>query len=76
VVGEEAATYTKVASFKNHHIISGLVPLKNQYTAKEVVGDAKNYVVKTQHSFVDLLVSAITSGIYTPTTTTILVPAN
>ncbi|MDR3129830.1 MAG: Bor family protein [Tannerellaceae bacterium] len=76
VVGEEAAAYTKVASVKNHFLVGGLIPLKNQYGTKEIAGNAKNYVVQTQHSFVDLLVGALTSGIYTPTTTTILVPAN
>jgi hypothetical protein len=76
VVGEAAGSYKKAGTVKNHLLIAGLIPLKNEHSAKDFVGGSKNYVVQTQHSFVDMLVSGITSGIYTPTTTTIFVPAN
>jgi hypothetical protein len=34
-----------------------------------MAGDAKDYEITVKHTFVDGLLSAITSGLYTPTTT-------
>ena len=42
--------------------------------AKEYVGEKKNYVIKTNQTFVNMLVNAITLGLYTPTTTTYYLP--
>ena len=65
----------KVNSEWNHHLIYGLVPLKNaKMEAKEYVGEKKNYVIKTNQTFVNMLVNAITLGLYTPTTTTYYLP--
>ena len=58
----------------NHHIIGGLVPVGAKMKADEYVGEHKNYMVKTNQSFLNLLVNAITFGLYTPTTTTYYVP--
>ena len=50
----------KVNSEWNHHLLYGLVPLKNaKMEAKEYVGNKKNYVVKTNQTFVNLLVNYI-----------------
>jgi hypothetical protein len=53
---------------KNHHLIFGLVDLK-QSDAFEMAGDAENYRIVHEHTFVDGLLNAITFGIYNPTTT-------
>lgn len=59
----------------NHHIIEGLVPVgKNKLDASEYVNDAENFVVKTNQSFVNMLISGITFGIYTPTQTKFYIP--
>ena len=55
---------------KNHYLINGLAPL-SQADATEMAGDATDYTVNIKHSFVDGLLSIITFGIYTPTTTTV-----
>lgn len=64
----------KVNSKKNHNLIYGLIPLTSGHQANKYVGDTENYIVKTQHSFVDGLLNTITFGIYNPTTTTFYVP--
>ena len=59
----------------NHHIIAGLVPVgNNKVKSEKFVPGQTNYVVKTNQSFLNLLVGAITFGIYTPTQTTFYVP--
>ncbi len=59
----------------NHHLIGGLVPVgKNKLEAAEYVDHADNFVVKTNRSFLNMLVSGITGGIYTPTQTKFYVP--
>jgi hypothetical protein len=72
----ENTLQTKVASKKNQFLIGGLVPLNAQQQAKQVIGDKENYTTVTKFTFVDMLLSGITCGIYTPTTTEFLVPAN
>ena len=69
VVGK-GAHGTATISHKNHYLIDGLVPLKTS-DSKEMAGDAKDYSITTEHTFIDGLLSAITFGIYTPTTTTV-----
>lgn len=59
----------------NHHLIGGLIPVgKNKLDAAEYVNKAENYVVKTNFNFLNMLVSGITFGIYTPTQTKFYVP--
>jgi hypothetical protein len=53
---------------KNHFLIAGLAPIKTADPSK-MAGDAKNYQVTITHTFVDGLINALTSGMYTPTTT-------
>ncbi len=68
-VGEGAKTGIEVKE-KNHYLIYGLAPLKTSDPTK-MAGEAKDYTVTVQHSFVDGLINALTFGIYTPTTTTV-----
>lgn len=59
----------------NHHLIGGLVPLSNAtMKTAEYTNNAANYVVKTNMSFLNLLVGGITFGIYTPTQTKFYIP--
>lgn len=59
----------------NHHLIAGLIPVgKNKLDAAEYVNNAENYVVKTNFNFLNLLVSGVTFGIYTPTQTKFYIP--
>jgi hypothetical protein len=37
-----------------------------------MAGDAKDYQVTIEHTFVDGLINALTFGIYTPTTTKVI----
>lgn len=54
----------------NHYVVYGLAPV-GVSDSKEMAGGAENYTVFTRHSFVNGLVSALTFGLYTPTTTTV-----
>ena len=56
-----------VASTHNSHVIGGAIVTKNN--VKQFVGDTKDYVIANKQTFGDLIVSGITLGIYTPTTT-------
>ena len=50
-----------------HHLIGGLIPLNNATAdASKYVNNAPNYIVKTNMSFLNMLVGGITGGIYTP----------
>jgi hypothetical protein len=64
----------KVNSKKNHALIDGLLPLNDGFAAKKYVGDRKDYVTKSQITFVDGLLRFITIGIYSPSTTSFYVP--
>lgn len=68
-VGDGPQTGIKVTE-KNHYFINGLAP-GGTSDPTEMAGDAQNYEVTITHSFIDGLISAITFGIYTPTTTII-----
>ena len=65
-VGEGAKTGMTVTR-KNHYLIAGLVPI-NTADPGQMAGSAKDYTVTIQHSFIDGLISGLTSGFYTPTT--------
>jgi hypothetical protein len=52
----------------NHFLIGGLIPVATA-DVKKMAGDAKDYQLTVQHSFVDGLLMVITGGLYTPTTT-------
>ena len=66
-VGNGPQTGIKVTE-KNHFFINGLAP-GGISDPTIMAGDAQDYEVTITHSFVDGLISALTFGIYTPTTT-------
>jgi len=69
IVGKGAQGHQEVTKW-NHYIIFGLAPV-GVSDSKQMAGDATDYTVFTRESFVNGLVSGITFGIYTPTTTTV-----
>jgi hypothetical protein len=69
VVGNGAQGNNETTSW-NHYVIYGLEPVGIS-NSKQMADGAENYTVHTRQSFVNGLVSAITFGIYTPTTTTV-----
>lgn len=69
-VGRGAQTGLEVKA-KNHFVIAGLAPVGDQKSPQELAGDTQDYDVEVVHTFIDGLLSAITFGIYTPTTTII-----
>jgi predicted small secreted protein len=69
VVGEGAQGSNETTKW-NHYVVYGLAPV-GVSDSKEMAGDAENYTVHTRQSFVNGLVSALTFGLYSPTTTTV-----
>lgn len=60
----------------NSHFLYGWIPGRDaKMNAEQYVGNAKNYMVKTNTTFANGLVSIITFGIYTPTQTKYYIPA-
>ncbi len=70
VVGEGAQGNSRTSEW-NHYLIYGLAPVRVS-DPNEISKDAENYNVEVKHSFVNGLLAALTFGIYTPTTTTII----
>ncbi len=69
VVGKGAQGTTKIQKW-NHYVLWGLAPV-GVSDAKEMAAGATDYTVKTEQTFVNGLLSAITFGIYSPFTTTV-----
>lgn len=69
VVGDGAQRNSQTTKW-NHYLLGGLVPL-NISDSKQMAGGAKNYTVFTSQTFVNGLVSGLTFGIYTSSTTTV-----
>lgn len=69
VVGEGAQGSNQTTKW-NHYVVYGLAPV-GVSDSKQMAEGAENYTVHTRQSFVNGLVSALTFGIYTPTTTTV-----
>ncbi len=69
VVGDGAKGNDTTSKW-NHYLIGGLAPI-DVSNPKDLAGGAEDYNVKTEMSFVNGLVSVLTFGIYSPTTTTI-----
>lgn len=67
VVGEGAVGNKKVTKW-NHYVIYGLAPV-GVSDSKVMANGAENYEVTTVQTFVNGLVSSLTFGLYTPTTT-------
>ena len=68
-VGDGPQTGVEIKK-KNHYLIYGLAPV-GVSNPLEMAGNAENYEVTIEHTFVDGLLNAITFGIYSPTTTTV-----
>lgn len=66
-VGEGAQTGVEHRKM-NHYLIYGMAPI-HTVAPSELAGDATDYEITIKHTFVDGLISAITLGLYTPTTT-------
>jgi len=66
-VGKGSQTGKEIVK-KNHYLIYGLAPITTSDPTK-MAGDAKDYDVTITHTFLDGFIAAITSGLYTPTTT-------
>ena len=69
VVGDGAKGNSQTTQW-NHYVIARLAPV-GVSDSKQIANGAKDYTVFTRQSFVNGLVSALTFGIYTPTTTTV-----
>ena len=69
VVGDGAQGNKEVTKW-NHYVVYGLAPV-GVSNSKEMAAGAENYEVTTRQTFVNGLVSGLTFGIYTPTTTTV-----
>ncbi|WP_218939743.1 Bor family protein [Lutibacter citreus] len=69
VVGEGAKGNSQTTKW-NHYVVYGLAPV-GPSDSKQMANGAKDYTVHTRQSFVNGLVSALTFGLYTPTTTTV-----
>ena len=69
VVGKGAQGNQQITQW-NHYLLSGLAPV-GVSDSKQMADGAENYSVFTSLSFVNGLVSALTFGLYSPTTTTV-----
>tara|TARA_B110001450_G_C17664586_1_gene498926 strand:+ start:2851 stop:3216 length:366 start_codon:yes stop_codon:yes gene_type:complete len=69
VVGKGAQGNNETTKW-NHYVIYGLAPV-GVSDSKQMANGAEDYTIFTRQSFVNGLVSAITFGIYSPTTTTV-----
>ncbi|WOC52951.1 hypothetical protein BPO_2304 [Bergeyella porcorum] len=69
VVGQGAQGNKEVTKW-NHYVVYGLAPV-GVSDSKAMAEGASNYTVHTRQTFVNGLISALTFGIYTPTTTTV-----
>jgi hypothetical protein len=66
-IGKGAQSTTEVHK-QNHYFIAGLVPAGVSNPVQMAKGSS-DYTVTIVHTFVDSIISLITCGIYTPTTT-------
>ena len=67
VVGTGAEGNKEVTEW-NHYVVYGLAPV-GVSDSKEMAAGAENYEVTTKQTFVNGLVTGLTFGLYTPTTT-------
>jgi hypothetical protein len=68
-VGSGAKGSSEVTKW-NSYVLYGLVPVEVS-DPKAMAAGATDYTVTTKHSFVNGLLTGITFGIYSPTTTTV-----
>ncbi|QNR24056.1 Bor/Iss family lipoprotein [Croceimicrobium hydrocarbonivorans] len=64
---------TREVTEKNHFMGFGVIPVKRCHI-DQMVGDTLNYEIYTRSTPQDMIVSTLTIGIYTPTTTTVTIP--
>ena len=69
VVGTGAKGNESVTKW-NHYVIYGLAPV-GVSDSKAMASGASDYTVTTSQSFVNGLISGLTFGLYSPTTTTV-----
>ena len=69
VVGSGAQGNSQTTKW-NHYVLFGLAPV-GVSDSKQMADGAENYTVHTRQSFVNGLVSGLTFGLYSPTTTTV-----
>ncbi|MEX6626907.1 Bor family protein [Tenacibaculum salmonis] len=69
VVGKGAQGNSQTTEW-NHYVLGGLAPV-GVSNSKQMADGAKDYTVHTRQSFVNGLISGLTFGIYTPSTTTV-----
>ena len=69
VVGAGAKGSTQSTKW-NHYVLFGLAPV-GVSDSKQMADGANDYTVHTRQSFVNGLISGLTFGIYSPTTTTV-----
>lgn len=69
VVGKGAQGNAQTTKW-NHYVLWGLAPV-GVSDAKEMAGGASDYTVTTKQSFINGLLSGLTFGIYSPTTTVV-----
>lgn len=69
VVGKGPQSGTQVSKW-NHYVIEGLIPVGIS-DSKQLANGSEDYSVQTRQTFVNGLISVLTFGIYTPTTTTV-----
>lgn len=69
VVGQGSQGNNEVTKW-NHYVVYGLAPV-GVSDSKEMANGATDYTVFTRQTFVNGLVSALTFGIYSPSTTTV-----
>lgn len=69
VVGKGAQGTQKTTKW-NHYAIYGLAPI-DVSDSKQMADGSEDYTVHTRETFVNGLVSALTFGLYSPTTTTV-----
>lgn len=69
VVGKGSQGNNEVTKW-NHYVVYGLAPV-GVSDSKAMANGATDYTVFTRQSFVNGLVSALTFGIYSPSTTTV-----
>lgn len=69
IVGNGAQNNVEVTKW-NNYVILGLAPV-GVSDPNVMAGDSEDYTVHTRQTFVNFLVTGLTFGIYSPTTTTV-----
>lgn len=75
LVGDVKPNEPMIEVSKKHdaHFLGGLVKTAKNI-AEEHVGEAENFMIRSQYGFGDIMLSAISLGIYTPTTSKYYIP--